>query len=74
MASGVGAIEIDFGSYPGSNEASATVTGQGEITALASAEAQIREQARLAFEALERKRARRRKEEELVLAFIARAA
>jgi hypothetical protein len=39
MASGVGVAEIDFGDWPGASEASVTVTGQGEITPLASAEA-----------------------------------
>jgi len=41
MASGVGAVEIDFGAHPGSNEASVAVTGQTDITSLASAEAWI---------------------------------
>jgi hypothetical protein len=39
MASGVGVAEIDFGAWPGANEASVSVTGQGEITPQASAEA-----------------------------------
>jgi hypothetical protein len=39
MASGVGVAEIDFGAWPGANEASVAVTGQGEITTSASAEA-----------------------------------
>jgi hypothetical protein len=39
MASGVGVAEIDFGAWPGTNEASVSVTGQDEITASASAEA-----------------------------------
>jgi hypothetical protein len=39
MASGVGVAEIDFGAWPGANEASVAVTGQGEITPQASAEA-----------------------------------
>ena len=41
MASGVGTAELDFGAFPGSNEASVAVTGQTEITALSSAEAWI---------------------------------
>jgi hypothetical protein len=39
MPTGVGSAEIDFGAWPGANEASVTVTGQTAITALASAEA-----------------------------------
>jgi hypothetical protein len=39
MASGVGSAEIDFGAWPGANEASVAVTGQTAITSLASAEA-----------------------------------
>ena len=39
MASNLGTAEIDFGAWPGENEASVTVTGQAEITALASVEA-----------------------------------
>ena len=39
MASGVGSAEIDFGAWPGANEASVAVTGQTDITSLASAEA-----------------------------------
>ena len=39
MPAGVGSAEIDFGTYPGANEASVVVAGQAEITALASAEA-----------------------------------
>jgi len=41
MASGVGVAEIDFGTHPGSNEASIAITGQTEITSDASAEAWI---------------------------------
>lgn len=39
MAADVGVAEIQFGAWPGANEASVSVTGQTEITALASAEA-----------------------------------
>ena len=39
MAGAVGSAEIDFGAYPGANEASVLVTGQSGITALASVEA-----------------------------------
>jgi hypothetical protein len=39
MPSGVGSSEIDFGAWPGANEASVNVTDQATITALASAEA-----------------------------------
>lgn len=35
----IGSAVIDFGAYPGSNEAGVTVTGQTEITALSHAEA-----------------------------------
>jgi hypothetical protein len=41
MAVGQGTAEIDFGAFPGSNEASVSVTGQTEITALSKAEAYI---------------------------------
>lgn len=39
MASGVGDAVIDFGAWPGSNEASVTVTGQTGITASTPVEA-----------------------------------
>lgn len=39
MASGVGSATLDWGSFPGSNEASVTVTGQTDITADAHVEA-----------------------------------
>lgn len=32
MASGIGTFTLDFGAYPGSNEASVTVTGQTGIS------------------------------------------
>ena len=39
MASAIGSAELDFGAYPGANEASVAVTGQTEITAPSSVEA-----------------------------------
>lgn len=39
MAGSVGTATIDFGSYPGSNEASIAVTGQADITSNSKAEA-----------------------------------
>jgi hypothetical protein len=39
MATGQGTAVIDFGAYPGSNEASVVVTGQTAITATSKAEA-----------------------------------
>lgn len=39
MASGVGSIEIDFGSAPGSTYAEAVVTGETAISLTSSAEA-----------------------------------
>lgn len=39
MASGTGTATINFGAYPGSNEASVTVTGIAAIGATAKAEA-----------------------------------
>jgi hypothetical protein len=39
MAAAIGSAEVDFGAWPGANEASVTVSGQTEITALASVEA-----------------------------------
>jgi hypothetical protein len=41
MASGQGAVVIDFGAFPGSNEASVAVIGQSEIGAGSKAEAYI---------------------------------
>lgn len=41
MASGVGVAELDFGAFPGANEASVAVADQAEITTLCSAEAWI---------------------------------
>ena len=41
MASGQGAVVIDFGAFPGSNEASVAVTGQSEIGSGSKAEAYI---------------------------------
>lgn len=39
MGSGQGTAEIDFGAFPGSNEASVAVTGQADIEATSKAEA-----------------------------------
>lgn len=39
MTAAIGSAEIDFGAYPGSNEASVSVTGQTAITGSASVEA-----------------------------------
>lgn len=41
MASGQGTATIDFGAFPGSNEADIAVTGQGSILATSKAEAYI---------------------------------
>jgi len=41
MASAVGSVEIDFGSFPGSNEASVAVTGQSLVTSSAKVDAYI---------------------------------
>lgn len=41
MATGQGSAILDFGAFPGSNEASVVVTGQSEITATSKAEAYI---------------------------------
>jgi hypothetical protein len=41
MANGTGSAEIDFGSHPGSNEASIVVAGQTEIGAGSKAEAWV---------------------------------
>lgn len=41
MAYGQGSIELDFGSFPGSNEASVDVTGLTGITSTQSADAWI---------------------------------
>lgn len=39
MATGQGTSTIDFGAFPGANEASVVVTGQGAISATSKAEA-----------------------------------
>lgn len=39
MASATGTATLDFGPYPGSNEASVTVTGQSSILATSKADA-----------------------------------
>lgn len=39
MSSGTGSVVIDFGAWPGSNEAQVAVTGQAEILATDHAEA-----------------------------------
>ena len=41
MANGTGAAEIDFGAFPGSNEASIAVTGQADIGAGSKAESWV---------------------------------
>lgn len=41
MAAGLGSVEIDFGAYPGSNEAQVSVTGQTDITTAADVEAYV---------------------------------
>ena len=41
MASGVGAVEMDFGAHPGTNEAIAVIIGQTDITPSSSIEAWI---------------------------------
>lgn len=41
MASATGTVTIDFGAFPGSNEASVTVTGQADISATSKAEAYV---------------------------------
>ena len=41
MATGLGTSTIDFGAFPGNNEASVAVTGQGSISATSKAEAYI---------------------------------
>lgn len=41
MASGQGTSIIDFGAYPGTNEASVTVTGLGSISATSKCESFI---------------------------------
>jgi len=41
MATGQGTAIIDFGAFPGSNEASITVTGQAEILATSKAESYV---------------------------------
>ena len=39
MANGQGTVELDFGVFPGANEASVAVTGQATISATSKAEA-----------------------------------
>ncbi len=41
MASGTGTATIDFGSFPGSNEASVSITGQATISGTSKVEAYI---------------------------------
>lgn len=41
MSSGAGTVVVDFGAWPGSNEASISVTGQSEIAATDHAEAWV---------------------------------
>jgi hypothetical protein len=41
MATGQGTAEIDFGAYPGANEASVTVTGLATIGATSKVEAYV---------------------------------
>ena len=41
MANATGTATIDFGAFPGSNEASIAVTGQGTISATSKVEAYI---------------------------------
>lgn len=41
MATGLGTATIDFGAFPGANEASVTVTGQASISATSKVEAYI---------------------------------
>lgn len=41
MATGQGAATIDFGAFPGSNEASVSVTGQTSISGTSKAEAYV---------------------------------
>ena len=41
MATGQGTATIDFGAFPGSNEASIAVTGQGSILTTSKAEAYV---------------------------------
>jgi len=41
MASGTGTATLDFGVWPGSNEASVAVTGQTEISATSKAESYV---------------------------------
>ena len=41
MATGQGTVTIDFGAFPGSNEASIAVTGQTSILSTSKAEAYI---------------------------------
>ena len=41
MATGQGTAVLDFGAFPGSNEASVVVTGQASISATSKAEAYV---------------------------------
>jgi hypothetical protein len=41
MATAQGTATLDFGAYPGSNEASVAVTGEGSIQATSKAEAYV---------------------------------
>jgi hypothetical protein len=41
MASGLGTATINFGNFPGSNEASIAVTGQGAISATSKVEVYV---------------------------------
>ena len=41
MANGIGTATIDFGAFPGANETSVAVTGQGAISATSKAEAWV---------------------------------
>jgi hypothetical protein len=41
VATGQGTATIDFGAFPGSNEASVAITGQGSIGATSKAEAYV---------------------------------
>ena len=41
MPSALGTATLDFGAYPGSNEASVSVTGQGTISATSKADAYV---------------------------------
>jgi hypothetical protein len=41
MATGLGVATIDFGAFPGTNEASVAVTGQGTISATSKVEVYV---------------------------------